>query len=661
MRIKVGATLAVSMWLLLLFVCNSSNGFSPKTTRTTTTRTKNNIPIPFFGKHRHRSSTVIWSTAVDNAVRRTRFEGIRRAQEITSTVMKDVLAPLVGCVATNGPATNWDEFWTRETVWNERDFNGSYEHHDDQRFISHAQRVAVALERLGPTYVKFGQALSARLDLIPQPLAEALARLQDEMTAFNNTLAHEIIRTELEGTGALSNQELTTLLDSLSTSAVAAASIGQVYQGFIPGRGKVALKVQRPGIHQVVQQDSTMLRQLATIIESLPGLPVGVGPTPPPSSSSSKENTKRQTKLISTKVVAAADEFMTRVLEELDYQNEAKNMETFYRLYSHRNGTSSEVKVVVPTVHMDLCTDRLLVMEWIDGSKLSNAAGTDESTKSENLALIESGIAATLSQLLGTGIMHADPHAGNLVKVNTNEGLMLGFLDFGMLSTVPESVRDALVCAVAQVVFARDTEAVADLFGELQLLPAEVIQDKVERAHLTKALDRVFQDVLQYPPADPTTGLTSIPTLRFDKLLGGLSLLVSRFQFTLPPYFLNIARALATLEGVARDLDPSFNALQAVYPYALDRILNNPSMSPIVEETLVSLMINPRTGRFDRNKIRNLIRDSAVLGGTSKRKVVLDVIRSKSGRRITRRAIRYGLQPLLRRQKERSDRILFEL
>ena len=225
-------------------------------------------------------------------------------------------------------------------------------------------------------------------------------------------------------------------------------------------------------------------------------------------------------------------------------------------------------------------------------------------------------------------------HAGNLLKVYTeNNGVQLGYLDFGIVSTVPESVRDALVCAVTQLVFAGNVQAVAKLFGDLQLLPTEIIEDKDEQKALVQALNQSFHEVLEYPNSRDDDS-TLIPKLRFDKLLASLSLLVTRFQFTLPPYFLNNARALATLEGIACSLDPSFSVLRVVYPFALNRLLSNPSNSEVVKENLLSLMRSPETHTFDRKRIIKLLDDSALLTGYPKRKVLFDVARSKGGIRV---------------------------
>ncbi|KAL3932892.1 MAG: hypothetical protein SGARI_003841 [Bacillariaceae sp.] len=277
-------------------------------------------------------------------------------------------------------------------------------------------------------------------------------------------------------------------------------------------------------------------------------------------------------------------------------------------------------------------------MEWIEGTKLvdlqrqrqeyasvpqrNDTASMEQEYKefSEMLDLIKQGIDCTLSQLLESGILHADPHGGNLLKVNDSlhdtsrsrmasktdtKNYRLGYVDFGLLSSVPATVQEGLICAVSQLVFARNVSAVADLFGELQLVPTDVLDDPEEREALAIELEGALSQVLVYSGTDEND-TTAIPTLRFDKLLDVLSRLVPRFQFQLPPYFLNNARALSTLEGMAREMDPKFNVLQSVYPYAIQRLLSNPTDSPVVDNTLNSLAESPHTGRLDAQKLKKL-------------------------------------------------------
>ncbi len=308
-------------------------------------------------------------------------------------------------------------------------------------------------------------------------------------------------------------------------------------------------------------------------------------------------------------------------------------------------------------------------------------------------------------------VMHADPHGGNLLKVSTlsssvsfkslsrtfsrsrnnkKETPTLAYLDFGLLATIPETVRDGLVCAVASLVFSKDVDAVASLFGELDLLPEEIINDPFERKALTEALTKTMEEVLKYPPGEtlysPTmtsssssskstmslsrlgsrinlnfTGRrtkTAVPSLEFDKLLDGLTRLVPRFKFRLPPYFINNARALGTLEGTARSLDPDFNCLKLLYPYALYRLLQNPSGSEVVRSTLQNLIRSKTTGRIDREKVRKLLRDTSAFSGYSRSKVLLDIIKTKGGKRLIAYSLASELNRLvLRPMIQRSNRI----
>ena len=384
--------------------------------------------------------------------------------EIGGVVVGELLAPLLASLVVSGIPDSWETFWAQS--------NGEF---------TNAQRATRALEELGPTFVKFGQALASRPDVIPKSLADGLSTLQDDMQPFDTEVAKDIIRAELNAT--LNAEALEAFVNSLTDEPIAAASVGEVFKGYLSsdsGPVPVAVKVQRPGIRTVVERDAALLRSVATWIESLPS-PTGG-------------------RLIATELVDAVEEFMSRVFEELDYRNEAANAATFASLYSYRGGSCDKVKVFVPEIMPELCTDNVLVMEWLDGTKLTSVTGTlDDKELKENIKLIETGIDCTLSQLLDTGVLHADPHAGNLMKTMTEEGPRLGYLDFGLLSTVPSRVRDGLVCAVAQLVFAKDVEAVAKLFGELSLLPQEVLLDSKERAALTKALEQTMAESLVYP------------------------------------------------------------------------------------------------------------------------------------------------------------------
>ncbi|CAJ1932481.1 unnamed protein product [Cylindrotheca closterium] len=568
-----------------------------------------------------------------------------RALRLFDIVFNDIIAPIYTTLIQRGlpPNGDWDQFWG--FPWNGKTL---------------ADQCVLALEKMGPTYVKFGQALASRPDIVPRSLAQSLRTLQDSMQPFDTLIAKEIIQQELANSSASHEEDIQALVSSLSDHPVAAASIGQVYSGHLANGQKVAIKVQRPGIREIVQQDASLLHTIVQMVEPIPALP-GLQ--------------KNQERLVETNLKGAVDEFMSRIVEELDYRNEANNIQTFHQLYSHRRPTASSnrqrssssssnenkeheednrIEVVVPEVYMDLCTDQVIVMEWIEGTHLVDLE-TDSSSQ-ESLALIQQCIECTLSQLLDTGVLHADPHGGNLLKVTDTSGEQeikrLGYIDFGLLSTVPVQVRDGLVCAVAELVFARNVTAVANLFGELQLLPEDIVSDPSERMALTVELQQAMAACLKYEPVPSSspTSSTTIPSLRFDKLLDALTRLVPRFRFQLPPYFINNARALGTLEGMAREINPDFNVLQTMYPYILGRLLSNPTNSPIVEATVQSLIRSPVTGKIDMQRIKKLVQDATVLTGYSKKKVILDVLQSRNGPRLAKTVAKEQLKQAVARR-----------
>ncbi|KAL7436151.1 hypothetical protein ACHAXM_005092 [Skeletonema potamos] len=611
----------------------------------------------------------------DNNSNNRALSALQRAVEIGTILSSQVMAPILTSLAIkqnwpNEENGGWEAFWSTTTPTTSS--NGIAAATATTTTLSHAQRLALSLEKLGPTYVKFGQALGSRPDVVPPSLARALSTLQDDMEPFDNDVAKEIILAELllreaNGKEPLSSssssspsllggiveqieqqqqqqqqqqamlKDVEALVSTLTEEPVAAASIGQVYKANIPGKGDVAVKVQRPGVRLLVERDAELLLTVASFLESLPALPS----TTAARNNSQGDTTNKQARLINTELVSTTQEFMSRIFEELDYRKEASNIAHFGSLYSRREGTSKDVSVIVPKVYAELCTENVLVMEWIDGVKLTDVTGTNNkggqsSTVEENLALVKVAIDSTLSQLLVQGVLHADPHAGNLLKVRLEDNsVTLGYLDFGIVSTIPEQVRDALICSVALQVFSRDVHAVSSLFGELRLIPQHILDKDDERAALAEALEITFENSLLYPNAAGDDETTAIPDLKFDKLLDSLSRLVPRFQFDLPPYFINNARALSTLEGIAKSLDPSFNVLTIMYPYALSRLLKNPSKSEVVARTLQSL-IRSEDGKIDRKKIRRLLRDSALISGKSKRRVVWDVLKTKEGRILAR-------------------------
>ena len=240
-------------------------------------------------------------------------------------------------------------------------------------------------------------------------------------------------------------------------------------------------------------------------------------------------------------------------------------------------------------------------------------------------------------------------------------------------------MREALVCAVARLLFDRNIGAVADLFTDLMLLPDDELRAGDTRCDLEAALTALADRVLVPPstvrtgagstaaagsaggggvtPAATTTAST-LPTLRFDRLIAELAVLAPRFALQLPPYFLNNARALATLEGMARSADPSFDVLQAVYPFALRRLLADPTGSPRLRRTLDALT-RDADGRIDLARVRRLVDEASGLSGRPRRSLLLEALRTPGGRRLGRDVVLAMAVALLRRMQWRPRRRAF--
>ena len=508
------------------------------------------------------------------------------------------------------------------------------------------------IERLGPTYVKFGQALASRGDLVGAELATALEKLQDDMEAAPIELARAIVEQECP--------QVLSILDG--GEAIAAASLSQVYKGTVAGR-TVAVKVQRPGIAARVAADAALLRAAAKVLEATAG------------------------RRFKAQAVAAVDEFASRIFEEMDFANEANNIRKFDALYGPR-GTNRRALpppgyVRVPGLIPSLpATRRVLVMEWLEGQsvislvspklgekqafmeeqKMLDSSMDDDGClitwdeeickkRAASLPLIDLGIRCTLSQLIETGVMHADPHGGNLLRLEaTGE---LAYLDFGLVSEVPPEVRDGLVAAVTLLIFSRDYEAVASLFGDLQLVPRDVLENEFQFDGLVRSLKEAADSALVFPEdnidPDDEAGLFSnetpdearlrraanaVPDVRFDQLLGALLALVPKYRFVLPPYFLNNARALGTLEGMARSADPEFNILRVVYPFAVKRLLANPPGSPVLKKVLRQLVRDKKSRGWrgmSLTRLKYVVEDAAALTGVPRWHIMRSTLRTKQG------------------------------
>ncbi len=417
---------------------------------------------------------------------------------------------------------------------------------NDQRRASQLREL---LTGLGPAYIKIGQALSTRPDLVPPVYLEELTKLQDQLPAFPNEIAYQFIQEEL---GALPEE----IYSELSPEPIAAASLGQVYKGKLKSTGEeVAVKVQRPDLREGITIDLYILRRLAGWA-------------------------KRTFKRVRSDLVGILDELGDRIFEEMDYIHEGQNAERFFQLYGHMKD------VYVPNIYWEYTNRRVLTMEWINGTKLTNTAEI-RAQGIDARYLIEVGVQCSLRQLLEHGFFHADPHPGNLLA--TPDG-KLAYLDFGMMSEIQPLQRYGLIEAIVHVVN-RDFEGLAKDYVKLDFLSPET-----DLTPIIPAFARVFANAEGASVAD----------LNIKSITDDLSSLMYEYPFRVPPYYALIIRSLVTLEGIAIFIDPNFKVLSEAYPYVSKRLLTDPA--PQLRASLQDLLF--KEGTFRWNRLENLLKNA---------------------------------------------------
>lgn len=262
----------------------------------------------------------------------------------------------------------------------------------------------------------------------------------------------------------------------------------------------------------------------------------------------------------------------SRVMQEMDYQEEARNGLRFRELYGGLQD------VFVPDMYTERTSRRVLVMEWVEGTKLVEV---------NDLHLVEVGVYCSLSQLLEYGFYHADPHPGNLLR--TSDG-KLAYLDFGMMGEFRQELRDGFIEACLHLVN-RDFDALAKDFVTLGLLPPTAQKDEV-----TKALTDVFQGAV-------TKGVRNIS---FGDLSGNLGRTMYKFKFQIPSYFSLVIRSLAVLEGIAISFNPDYKVLGSSYPWIARKVLTD--KSPKLQSTLKTLLY--KDGYFSIDRLESLLTES---------------------------------------------------
>ena len=427
-----------------------------------------------------------------------------------------------------------------------------------------AKQLTNLLVELGPAFVKAGQALSTRPDIIPVILLEELSELQDQLPGFDGDKAMELIEEDL-------NKKIDELFLSIDKEPISAASLGQVHKAVLKNKETVAVKVQRPGLREQITLDLYIVRNIAFWLKNNIGL-------------------------IRSDLVALIDELGKRVFEEMDYLNEAKNAEKFRAMHLHNS------KIAVPKIYKAITSRRVLTMEWIDGTKLTNLKDVRKLGIDPD-EMIEIGVQCSLEQLLEHGFFHADPHPGNLLALEDGR---LCYLDFGMMSEVSRDSRSGLIQAVVHLVN-KNFDKLSHDFVKLGFLSEEVDLEPI-----VPAFQDVFINAVEL----------GVSKMDFKSVTDDMSGVMYKFPFKLPPYYALIIRSLLTLEGIALSVDPNFKILGAAYPYFARRLMEDPD--PQLRESLKEMLFDNKKFKWDR--LEDLLSNAAKQTNLNLEKLLDEVI-----------------------------------
>ena len=432
----------------------------------------------------------------------------------------------------------------------------------DSEIPALSRQARLDLQDLGPTFIKAGQMMSVRPDVLPPSTLAELEKLQDSVEPFDTETAVAQIERELGGS-------LGQFFTSISEKPIAAASLAQVYKATLNDgyNTPVAVKVQRPDVLATVSKDLYVLRRAAEVVNGL---------------------VQRFAPQQRTDYVALLNEWAIGFYTELDFKNEASNQRRLRQMLLDKNITS----VVVPKTYDDLCTRRLLVSQWIEGKKLSECS-------TEKIAEVTPAAQeAFLMQLFEVGFFHADPHPGNLLVPSDPAslgGAKVALIDCGLVATIDEEDRDNMISAVIHLAN-KNYAALVDDFMRLNILPPDSnratiipLMDKALTPYVKGGGAKKYEEELLklYGMED---GTVQSKVGGFQAMTQDALTVLQDVPFSIPPYFAILGRAIVTLEGVALTGNPDYGIIMEAYPFIARKLLREgrPEIQKALQEVLYS-------------------------------------------------------------------------
>jgi predicted unusual protein kinase regulating ubiquinone biosynthesis (AarF/ABC1/UbiB family) len=419
----------------------------------------------------------------------------------------------------------------------------------EERLRRQARRLRDRLIRLGPTFIKIGQMLATRADLLPLEYIDELASLQDNVPAYSNRQAMRLIEEDL-------GRPPGELFSEIGRDPVASASLGQVYRARLVTGEEVAVKVQRPRLAELVARDLDLLRWIARQLDRFPKLFPGA------------------------EWLKAIDEFDRVIHEEMDYRREAASSAEFRQRFRDWRD------IYIPRVFEDYSSGRVLVLEFITGTKVTDLdrlrqAGHDPRRINELL------YRTYFKQLFEDGFFHADPHPGNLLVMDDGR---LAIFDFGMVGRISEELQRQMVDAFFHL-YNRDVDAIVD-----DLIGLGFLAPEADLAAIRAVVAEVFSRKLDL----------KLKEVRFKELTYDLAPVIYEHPITTPARFTYLMRALMTLEGISIVMNPEFNFFDVARPYVKDFLLKRDTAR--LRKMALESLRDARTGQFEWGRLWTMAR-----------------------------------------------------
>lgn len=380
----------------------------------------------------------------------------------------------------------------------------------DLRSYTRGQRIRMACEELGTTFVKLGQILSNRSDILPKDIIEELKKLQNNVKPFDEKEAVAIVEQELQ-------KPINEAFQSFDTTPKASASISQVHIAVLKTGEKVAIKIKRPNIEENILNDIEIITWLSSILEKY----------------------NEEFALIRPEKLIKA--FKNQLLQELDFNFEKNNTIKFQKFFKNNKN------IKIAKIYEEYSTKNILTMEYIEGIKISDISPED--TRYDRKKLVSIGVDCVLEQIFKLGFFHADPHPGNLMALDNN---VLCFLDFGMIGFIPPTSKEAfssLIMSINNADYINLSKAVLDLCDHSEIQNME---------DFNMAIFMLINKYIDMP----------LENINIEDIFNELISIIREFRLMLSGNIMLLIKSLIVLEGVGRDLDKDLKLVEHIKPFA---------------------------------------------------------------------------------------------